>query len=148
MEETFKINTPGINTEAIIATIRQRVEEKRQTGVYNRYNLSAIQALELETLKNDEAYLDYYLKIIWRAAEVDLGDFPIENKGGFLGRPEAAFKKIIWKLLKFYTFRLFSQQKDFNAKMASIAESLNRKYERRIAVLESKIEELGKAGDK
>ena len=51
-------------------------------------------------------------------------------------------KKLIWKLLKFYTFRLFSQQKDFNAKMVSVSEGINRKLDRKLAVLEDRLERL------
>ncbi len=155
MEDIFKINTPEIDTEAIMANIRQRVEEKRHTGVYDRYNLSAIKAIEMDNLKSDEAYLDYYLRTIWRAADIDLGDFPIPCKTPVIGKPVVMLKKIIWQLLKFYTFRLFSQQKDFNAKIVSIVEGLNRKMDRRTAVLEDRIENLRselekgtRAGDK
>lgn len=142
MEETFEIRTSGIDTEAIMAEIRQRVEEKRQAGVYARYNLSAIKAIEMDNLKSDEAYLDYYLRTIWRSADIDLGDFPIPCKTPIFGKPVVTLKKVIWKLLKFYTFRLFSQQKDFNTKMVSIVEGLNRKMDRRTAVLEDRIEHL------
>ena len=139
MENTFEINTPGIDVEAIIATIRERVEEKQQAGVYDQYNISPAVALEIDNLKTDQAYLDYYMSTIWRAADIDLGDFPIHSKTPIMGRPVVLLKKIIWKLLKFYTFRLFSQQKDFNVKMASIVHGLEMKYEQRFAALEEKL---------
>ena len=142
MEETFEIRTPGVDVENIMARVRERIEEKRRAGLYDRYNLSTIKSMELEKLKSDEAYLDYYLKTIWRAADVDLGDFPIRSKSPILGRPVVILKKIIWKFLKFYTFRLFSQQKYYNVKMASIAEGIDRKLDRRLAVLEGKIDKL------
>jgi len=142
MEEIFEIQTPGIDTEAIMATIRQRVEEKRHAGVYARYNIPEITAIEMDNLKSDEAYLDYYLRTIWRAADIDLGDFAIPCKTPGIGKAVVMLKKIIWQLLKFYTFRPFSQQKDFNAKMVSIVEGLNRKMDRRTAVLEDRIENL------
>ena len=137
-DEVFEINTPGVDVEAIMERIRERVEEKRRTGTYERYNLSAATALEMNNLRSDDAYLDYYLKTIWRAADVDLGDFEIYSKTFLIGRPAVWLKKIIWKLLKFYTFRLFSQQKDYNARMASIVQGLDAKYERRLAALEEK----------
>ena len=126
------------DVEAIMERIRERVEEKRRTGTYERYNLSAATALEMNNLRSDDAYLDYYLKTIWRAADVDLGDFEIYSKTFLIGRPAVWLKKVIWKLLKFYTFRLFSQQKDYNARMASIVQGLDAKYERRLAALEEK----------
>ena len=144
MNETFEIRTPGVDVKNLVARIRERVEAKRKAGGYDPYDLTAVKALELENLKTDEAYLDYYLKTVWRAADVDLGDFPITSKIFFFGRPAVWLKKIIWKSLKFYTYRLFSQQKDFNAKMASIADGMNRKFERRLSVLEGKIEALSR----
>ena len=139
MEETFEINTPGIDVQAIVATIRERVEEKKRDGVYDQYNISPAVALEIDNLKTDADYLNYYLDTIWRAADIDLGDFPIYSKAPIVGRPVVLLKKIIWKLLKFYTFRLFSQQKDFNVKMASIVHGLEMKYEQRFAALEEKL---------
>ena len=139
MENTFEINTPGIDVEAIVATIRERVEEKQQAGVYDQYNISPAVALEMDNLKTDADYLNYYLDKIWRAADIDLGDFPIHSKTPVVGQAAVLLKKIIWKLLKFYTFRLFSQQKDFNVKMASIVHGLEMKYEQRLAVLEEKL---------
>ena len=139
MENTFEINTPGIDVEAIVATIRERVEEKQQAGVYDQYNISPAVALEIDNLKTNADYLNYYLDTIWRAADIDLGDFPIHSKTPVVGRPVVLLKKIIWTLMKFYTFRLFSQQKDFNVKMASIVHGLDMKYEERLAALEEKI---------
>jgi len=142
MSDTFQIDTPGVDVTKAVEEIRQRVEAKRAAGVYDRYNLSSLRAMELENIKDGEAYLDYYLKTIGRAADIDLGDFTIVSKTYLLGEPVVWLKKIIWKLLKFYTYRLFSQQKDYNAKMARISDGLNRKFERRISVLEGKIEAL------
>jgi hypothetical protein len=142
MNETFEINTPGVDVKNVMAGIRERVEKKRSSGLYERYNLSGLRAMELENIKDGEAYLDYYLKTIWKAADIDLGNFPITSKTYILGEPVVWLKKIIRQLLKFYTYRLFSQQKDFNAKTASIVYGINRKFERKISVLEGKIEAL------
>ncbi len=138
-QKTFEIKTPGVDVEDVMGEIRERVEEKRRSGEYSRYNLSAATALEMDNLRSDDAYLDYYLKTIRRAADVDLGDFEIPSKTFLAGRPVVWLKKMIWKLLKFYTFRLFSQQKDFNARMASIVQGMDAKYERRLAALEAKV---------
>jgi hypothetical protein len=144
MSATFEINTPGVDVKKVIAEIRQRVGEKRARGLYDRYQLSGLRAMELENLQDGEAYLDYYLSNIVRAADIDLGDFPIVSKTYLVGEPVVWLKKIIWKLLKFYTYRLFSQQKDYNLKLARIVDGLNRKFERRISALEGKIEALQK----
>ncbi len=146
-EDTFEIKTPGVEVDAVMAGIRERIVERKRSGELGRYDLSSIRALELANPQSTETYLDYYLKNIWSSADVDLGDFPIERKKSLTGRPEVWLKKIIWKLLKFYTFRLFSQQKNFNARMAGIAVALNRKYQQRLDRLEAEVEELRRDRD-
>ena len=144
MSDTFQIDTPGVDVKKVVEEIRARVDQKRAGGVYQRYNLSSLRAVEVDSNANDDAHCDFYLRNIWAAANVDLGDFPILAKSRFLGEPAVWLKKIIWKLLKFYTYRLFSQQKDFNLKMAAIASGLNRKFEHKISALEGRIETLQK----
>jgi hypothetical protein len=122
---------PGL--EEIMRTVRERVEEKRRRGVYDRYDLKAIEALEAEAGASGP---ERYLRDIWQSADIDLSDFEIRNKGGMLGIPAVWLKKIIWKLLKFYTFRLFSRQKDFNARVAFILQEMDRKFDERLRALE------------
>ncbi len=138
MEARREDQTDRPELEEVMRTIRERVEEKRRRGVYDRYNLKAIEALEAETIRADAGEPERYLRDIWITADIDLGDFEIQNKGGFLGLPVVWLKKIIWKLLKFYTFRLFSQQKSFNARTAFILREMNQKFEERLKALEDK----------
>ena len=51
--------------------------------------------------------------------EIDINDFEIVNKGGIKGRIEVIVKKVIWKLMKFYTYRMFSQQREFNIQVVT-----------------------------
>lgn len=142
MEETFEIKTPGVDVKEIMSQIRERIEEKRRAGFYDSYRIPAsVAALEIDKIRNNEEFLDYYLRSIWRTADIDLGDFLICSKTFLFGRPIVWLKKFIWKLLKFYTFRLFSQQKTFNARMVNLVQLMNRRYEERLAELEKKIED-------
>ena len=140
MSDNFQIGTPGVDVENIMAEIRRRVEAKRARGVYNQYSLAdAGHEHGTITLKRGDEYFDYYLKNLLLAAEIDISDFPIESKTPFFGRPVVWLKKLIWQLLKFYTFRLFSQQKDFNARVAVILQGMDRLYSRRLAELEERL---------
>jgi hypothetical protein len=103
--------------------------------VYDKYDLSRIAALELGSIKSEADFFDYLLKVIQQTWDIDIGDFPIYPKGGILGAPAVWLKKVIWKLLKFYTYRLFSQQKEFNCQMANAISSLNSKLDKEIAAL-------------
>ncbi len=115
--ETFEIKTPGIDVREIMREIQERIEEKKKQGVYNRYNLDRVTKLEIENIKGDVEYLQWLMKVLNQSWDVNIGDPQIVNKGGLLGKPEVWLKKIIWHLMKFYTFRLFSQQKEFNSQV-------------------------------
>lgn len=140
MNDTFKIDTSGVDAEEVVAEVRRRVEAKRAAGVYGRRDPAAAALPQTAAPATGEEVLDYYLNHLPDAAEIDITDFEIESKTPFFGRPVVWLKKIIWKLLKFYTFRLFSQQKDYNARVAVVLQELDRRYSRRLEALEKKLE--------
>ena len=142
MDKTFEIKSSGVDVRDIMTKIRERIEQKTRAGIYDSYNLSGVIALELENFKTDDDYLNYYLRTIYRSANIDLGNFRIPSKTIFFGLGSVFLKRIIWNLLKFYTYRLFSQQKDFNSKIVGIVQGMNQKFDCRLADLEEKIEEL------
>ena len=130
MEETFRITGDAINVTEIMEKIKQRVKEKREAGLYDKYNLSKASRLGIDEIQSEEEFLEYYLKLIEETADVDISDFEIVSKGGLQGRFIVGVKTIIWKLLKFYTYRLFSQQKEFNAQAVNTIMSLNKKIDK------------------
>jgi hypothetical protein len=138
MSEKFQIGASGVDTRKIMEEIERRVDKKRSAGVYDRYDLSKIAALELKNVKNEADFLTYSLKVIQQTWDINLGDFPIYSKGGILGKPMVLLKKVIWKFLKFYTYRLFSQQKEFNCQVVNAINSLNRKVDTELAALKGK----------
>ena len=137
MSDIFEIGADGVDVGKVLREIDERVERKRSAGVYDRYDLSRIASLELANVKSEADFLDYSLRVIQQTWDIDLGDFPIYSKGGLIGRPAVLLKKLIWKLLKFYTYRLFSQQKEFNCQVVNAITSLNKRWE-------SEIEEIKK----
>ena len=130
MEETFRITGDAINVTEIMEKLKQRVKEKREAGLYDKYNLSKASRLGIDEIQSEEEFLEYYLKLIEETADVDISDFEIVSKGGLQGRFIVGVKTIIWKLLKFYTYRLFSQQKEFNAQAVNTIMSLNKKIDK------------------
>jgi hypothetical protein len=54
------------------------------------------------------------------------------------------FKKVIWGLLKFYTYRLWSQQNQINGLLVTAIEGLDEKYAGKIKDLETRIAKLEK----
>ena len=129
MNDIFEIGADGVDVKRVMRDIEERVARKKRAGVYDRYDLSRIASLELKNVKSEADFLDYSLKVIQQTWDIDIGDFPIYSKGGILGKPFVLLKKTIWKLLKFYTYRLFSQQKEFNCQITNAITSLNRKLD-------------------
>ena len=120
----------NIDVKDIMEVIRRRVREKKEAGVYDRYNLTGVTRLEIVEAKSEEDFLNYYLKVMQKSYELDIGDFEIPSKGGFLGKPAVWLKKILWKLLKFYTYRMFTQQREFNLQVLNTLKCINRKIEK------------------
>jgi len=128
--ETFEIKTPGVDVKELIREIEERVEEKKAQGIYDQYHLKNIAQLELENIKDETQYLEWLLKVLDRSWDIHIGDPQIINKGGILGYPVVWLKKIIWQLLKFYTYRLFSQQKEFNSQVVIAVGLLAKRLEK------------------
>ena len=128
-QQTFDIQTDGVDTDDIMRRIRERIEQKRANGVYDRYNLTGITKLEVAEAKSEEDFLRYSLKMLQRTHEIDIADFPIPNKGGPFGWLEVLVKKVLWYLLKFYTWRMWTQQREFNAQVVNTLRALNRKID-------------------
>jgi hypothetical protein len=140
MDQKFQIGADGVDVKKIMQEIEERVARKKAAGVYDKYDLSRIAALELSSVKNEADFLDYSLKVIQQTWDIDIGDFPIYSKGGILGAPAVWLKKAVWKMLKFYTYRLFSQQKEFNCQMANAICSLKARVDAELAALKKKTE--------
>jgi hypothetical protein len=129
-DDVFSIELDNIDVQEIVRRVKQRVEEKRAGGVYDKYNLVGVTRLEVSLAKSEEDFLRYQLRAMRKSWEIDIGDFEIPSKGGILGRPAVWLKKIIWHLLKFYTFRLFMQQRAFNLQVVNTLQSLDAKLEK------------------
>ena len=143
-EKLFEIGADGINVEEIMTKIRERIEEKKKAGVYDQYDLSGISRLELENIASEEEFLNYYTEILQRTCDINIADFPIVNEGGVLGRIEVIVKKILWKLLKFYTYRLFTQQKEFNCQVTDAFISLRKCMDSRFKEIHERLDYLTK----
>jgi len=150
-EKEFGLTAPALDAEALVGRIRDRVEEKRRSGAYEGYDLEGIAALDFEKELSEEDFLRYYLQVVERLSDVNYGDFEIVPKGGPFGRLEVLLKKTIWKLLRFYTYRLFSQQREFDCQVAEALQSHYRwsrseidRLNGEISALRDRLEEGGK----
>ena len=138
----FQVGADGIDTEKIVADIRETVARKLRDGAYNDARVARAERTNLCDLKDDEAFLEFYFECLREAVFVDISDFEIHERRRFGVRLLVAFKRLTWKLLKFYTYRLWSQQNDVNGLLLSAIEGVESKSRRRLEALEKRIAAL------
>jgi hypothetical protein len=142
-QDMFEIGAPGVDTGRIVQEIRETVARKAAEGVYADARVARAERFNLVNLKDDEEFLAFYLRTLREAAFVDINDFEIrERRASALAPLLVALKKTLWKLLKFYTYRLWSQQNTVNGLLVTGIESLDEKYADRLRRLEARVQEL------
>ena len=110
-ENLFKTRETELNLETLDREIAFKIKQRQELGVYEHFDLTRVTHLLLRDIRDSGEFFRQHLAAIIRSWAVDINDFEIIRKQeGILGNLEVLFKKVIWKLLKFYTYRLFSQQ--------------------------------------
>lgn len=142
----FEIYGIGPEAETVYQDIEKAIGEKEKKGIYALHSLSRDMNVEFLDLQNDGQFLEYYLKVIKRTWSVDINDFEIQKKKGFKGKAEWALKKIIWKLLKFYTYRIFSQQIEFNSQIKNTVLAMHKEFSGRLQSIEKEIVAIREKG--
>lgn len=141
-EGIFQIDTPGVDAARIVREVQESVEKKLQDGVYDDARIARSERLNLNNLRNQEQFLGFYLRCLRDAVFVNISDFEIHERRKGLAPLLVAFKKTIWNVLKFYTYRLWSQQNEVNGLLVTAIETLDEKYTAKLGELESQVTEL------
>jgi len=138
----FEIGATGVDAGKIVSEIRETVTEKMRQGVYTEARVARAETANLENLRDEEEFHAFYLECLRDAVSVDISDFDIlERRLRFSGL-FVALKRTIWKLLKFYTYRLWSQQNLVNGLLLSAVEGTENRSRDRIQALEARIAKL------
>ncbi len=137
----FEIGADAVDAAAIMARIREAVARKRDAGVYADARIALAERYNLDTLRGDETFLERYLECMRDAVQVDINDFVISERRRF-SRPLVIFKNLVWKLLKFYTYRLWSQQNQINGLLLAAVDEADRLYKERLNNLEARVAAL------
>ncbi|MBR3087286.1 MAG: hypothetical protein IKH04_12895 [Kiritimatiellae bacterium] len=150
-----KIGADGsVDAAAVVDEIRRRAAERLKNGEYDLETLVRAERFNLSALKDNPEFFNGYLSGIHRVTQVDIGDWEIREKhSGLVGKLLIRLKRTIRSLLRFYTFRLWSQQNRANAifhsSLSLLAERESEdlaKANARIAELERRLAALEKAG--
>lgn len=141
-ESIFKMESAGIDAKKIVADIQATVERRMNDGEYSDATVARAERANLDKLKNEEEFYAFYIECLRESVFVDIGDFDIVERRANFSRLLVALKSTIWKLLRFYTYRLWSQQNQVNGLLLSAVEGLDARYTDRIEKLEKKIADL------
>jgi len=139
----FQIGAAGVDVNAVIKDIEETVARKSADGSYADARVARAERTNLANLTDDQ-FLEYYIGCLRDAAYVDISDFDIRERRAFLPGVLVAIKRSIWKGLKFYTYRLWSQQNEVNGLLLSAVETIDGRYREKIQDLEVRIARLEK----
>ena len=137
----FEIGAKGLDVAKIMADIEASVASKMEAGVYRDARIAKAERANLALLKDDESFVRFYLECLRDGVLVDISDFEIRERRR-AGALLVVLKKVIWKLLKFYTYRLWSQQNQVNAMLVTAVEGVDRKYGNRLQDVERRLKTL------
>jgi hypothetical protein len=143
-DATVTIGATGLDTEKIVASIEATVARKMQAGAYSDPRIARAEKTNLAHLSDEEQFAEFYLDCLREGIAVDINDFEIVERRRGLAPFLVRLKKAIWQLLKFYTYRLWSQQNQINALLLTATENIDHKYRERIRKLEERIATLEK----
>jgi hypothetical protein len=138
----FDVQLPDVNADALEQRLRERAAARAGLSAGGTELDEIVRKFDLKSVRNEEEFLRFFMDRLQELHQVDINDFPIQSHRGLVGRPIRLLKSTLWKLLKFYTYRLFSQQNQINAQLAAALDALLRKSEDRIRKLEARIAEL------
>jgi hypothetical protein len=141
-EPDIEISAPGVDVQRVMEEIRATVARKMAEGAYNDPRIARAERLNLASLHSEEQFLAFYLDCLRSAVFVDISDFEIVERRTRFSRPLIALKRVIWKLLKFYTYRLWSQQNQVNGLLLAAVEGMQSSHAEKVRRLEQRIEEL------
>lgn len=139
---SLSIGAPGFDVDQLVADLQATVDRKMKDGVYADARVARAEKTNLVHLRGSEDFITFYLTCLRDAVFVDISDFEIRDRHRLAGPLLVGLKKVLWKLLKFYTYRLWSQQNQVNGLVITALEGMEEQTARRIAALEKRIAEL------
>ena len=121
---------------------RAAVERKAAAGAYRDARVALAEKSNLVNIRDDESFVRFYLECLRQAVAVDINDFEIRERRRVGSGILVALKKAVWNLLKFYTYRLWSQQNQVNGLLLTAIEGLDDQYGHRMRDLEARLAAL------
>ena len=141
----LSIGAPGLDVDKLVADLQATADRKMKDGAYGDARVARAEKTNLVHLRGSDDFVTFYLTCLRDAVFVDISDFEIRERRRFFGPVLVGLKTVLWKLLKFYTYRLWSQQNQVNGLLMTALEGMEEQSAARVAALEKRIVELEKA---
>jgi len=141
----FNIEGTSADIEELNNIIKKNIEQKEKEGIYTELNIKEITKIPFIDIEDEREFMRYYLNVINKSWAIDINDFEIPQKNGLSGKIELKLKQIIWKLLKFYTYRLFSQQIEFNSQIRNTLIAVQKEVSQKLNAVERQLKQLNLA---
>ncbi len=141
------IGAPGVDVVALVAAIRERVEQKTNEGAYRDARIAKAERNNLASFSDADGFQPLYFQCLRDSIFVDINDFEIRERRPGMGRLLVALKRVIWKLLKFYTYRLWSQQNQINGLLMTAMEGLDDQLRKKTADIDARLAALEKKNE-
>lgn len=139
---TPSFSAQAASTAKVLQDIQQTVRRKMESGTYDDARVGRAERHNLSQMKSQDEFLSFYLRCLREASVVDISDYEIHERRRAFSPALIRFKRLIWKVMKFYTYRLWSQQNQVNGLLVTAIEGIHDKYQARIDALEARIAAL------
>jgi len=136
------IHASGVDTEQAAKQIQQAAAERHASAKLPMQRLSESKVQSPDGFASNTAFIDALLATLHDTAFVDISDFEIIERRKRWSRPLIALKKGIWSMLRFYTYRLWSQQNEINGFLLAALQGIHEDSCERITELEKRVAEL------
>lgn len=143
-DSVINIHADNIDTARIVEEIRKTVAEKARAGFYRDPLIARAERNNMANLRHSDEFWDFYLESLQDFAQVDINDYEIVERRSKFSRLLVALKKTIWALLRFYTYRLWSQQNQINSLLLASVSGSREGLLEKIRTLEARLDNLEK----
>jgi hypothetical protein len=116
MMETFSVDGDNVNVSKIMQQVQQRIEKKRESGIYTEEELQEVTRLRLENLA-DEIDIDSNLIENLRSSNAAWNitpDYQVKSHRKGLGYLVVLIKKIVRPIVRLYTDHIVKRQAQIN----------------------------------
>jgi len=138
-----QLGAEGVDVNALMQEVQNEVQRRRAAGDYQDARIGRAERHNVSQISDGEHAHDVMLRCLDDCSQIDINDYPIEDRNtGIKGKLLVTLKTVIWKLLKFYTYRLWHQQNQYNSMAITAMESQRDFYEKRIQDLENRVNKL------